>query len=133
MTVTSTGLLQRNFAEPDETREPPLARVDLLNIGDVTIGRGVLQPGWRWSTSVKAIAGTESCEVQHLSYCVRGRLHVRMDDGHEIDVKPGDLTLVPPGHDAWVIGEEPAELLEFSAQATRTWAVPPQVPEQQKG
>jgi hypothetical protein len=103
----------RNFEKADEKRAVPNGRVELVKIGGSTVGRATLLPGWRWSTSVKAIAGTESCEAAHLQYHVSGVLRVRMDDGTEFDCRPGDVTYLPPGHDAWVIGDEPAVVVDF--------------------
>src|SRR5580658_3017315 len=103
----------KNFGKPDEVREFPKGKVDLLNIGGATVGRAVLQPGWRWATSVQPIAKTKSCEAPHFQYHVSGILRVRMDDGTEFDCKPGDVSLLPPGHDAWVVGNEPAVVVDF--------------------
>jgi hypothetical protein len=102
-----------NFGTPDEVREFPLGRLELVKIGGVTVGRATLQPGWRWSNSVKPIANTPSCEAAHFQYHVAGVLRVRMDDGTEFDCKPGDVSTLPPGHDAWVIGNEPAVIVDF--------------------
>lgn len=77
------------------------------------IGCAILEPGWRWATSVQPIAKTKSCEAPHLQYHVAGVLRVRMDDGSEFDCRPGDISLVPPGHDAWVVGDEPAIIVDF--------------------
>ena len=84
--------------------------------GSVTVGRAKLEPGWRWSNDVKPIAGTTSCQVHHKGYVVSGRLHVVMDDGTEADLGPGDAHEVPPGHDAWVVGDEPYVGVDFSEE-----------------
>ena len=101
------------FQKPDETREFPNGKVELLNVGDGTVGRLVLQPGWRWSTDVKPIAGTASCEAPHFQYHVSGRLGIKMDDGTEFVAGPGDVTSLPSGHDAWVIGDEPVVAVDW--------------------
>ncbi len=101
------------FSKPDEVREFPHGRVELIKIGGATVGRATLQPGWRWSTSVKPIAKTKNCEAPHFQYHVSGVLRVKMDDGTEIDCKPGDVSLLPPGHDAWIVGNEPAVIVDF--------------------
>ena len=96
----------RSFQAPDETREFPHGRAEIVKIGGGEVGRLVFEPGWRWSNDVKPIAGTESCEAPHFQYHVSGRLRIRMDDGSEIEAGPGDVTSLPSGHDARVVGDE---------------------------
>ncbi|MFZ1689374.1 MAG: cupin domain-containing protein [Flavobacteriales bacterium] len=103
----------KNFGTPDEVREFPKGRVELIKIGGATIGRAVFEPGWRWSESVQPIAKTKSCEAPHFQYHVSGVLRVRMDDGQEFDCKPGDVSLLPSGHDAWTVGDKPAVVVDF--------------------
>jgi hypothetical protein len=104
----------KSFESPDEVREfEGNGRALVLNIGGRTIGRGEFEPGWRWSENVKPIAGTESCEVSHLGYCVSGRMKVIMDDGSEGECGPGDVVAIPPGHDAEVVGDEPCVFVDF--------------------
>jgi hypothetical protein len=103
----------KNFGKPDEVREFPKGRVELINIGGATIGRAVFDPGWRWSTSVQPLAKTSSCEAPHFQYHVSGILRIRMDDGAEFDCKPGDVSLLPSGHDAWTVGDEAAVVVDF--------------------
>jgi hypothetical protein len=105
---------KKSFAQPDEKRTFPLGLLELVSLGGVTFGRGVFQPGWRWSTSVKPLVKTASCEAPHLQYHVSGRLHVVMDDGSEMEFGPGEVSLLPPGHDAWVVGDEPVVVLDIS-------------------
>lgn len=102
-----------NFGKPDEVREFPKGHLDLINIGGAAVGRGVFEPGWRWSESVKPIAKTESCEAPHFQYHISGTLMVVMDDGTELECKPGDISLIPSGHDAWVVGNEPVVVVDF--------------------
>jgi hypothetical protein len=109
-----------NFDKPDEVREFPNGRVDIVKIGGATVGRARLEPGWRWSSSVKPIAGTTSCQSAHFQYHVSGVLMVKMDDGTEVECRPGDVSLLPPGHDAWVVGDEPAVIVDF--QGMVNWA-----------
>lgn len=104
---------RKNFMKPDEVREFPNGKVELVTIGGATVGRAVLEPGWRWATSVQPLAKTKSCEAPHFQYHVSGVLRVRMDDGTEFDCKPGDISMLPPGHDAWVVGNEPAIVVDF--------------------
>lgn len=103
----------KSFTRPDETRSFERGAVELVGIGGAEIGRLVLQPGWRWSEHVKPIAGTELCEAPHFQYHVSGTLGVRMADGTELVVEPGDVTSLPEGHDAWVIGDEPVVIVDW--------------------
>ncbi len=105
---------RKSLAQPDETRTFPLGCLELATINGVTFGRGTFQPGWRWSTSVKPLVKTASCEAPHLQYHVSGRLGVRMDDGSELEFGPGDVSWLPPGHDAWVVGDEPVVVIDIS-------------------
>jgi hypothetical protein len=103
----------KNFGKPDEVREFPKGRLELVRIGGATVGRAIFQPGWKWSTSVQPIAKTRSCEAPHFQYQVSGVIRVKMDDGSEFDCRPGDVTLLTAGHDAWVVGNEPAVVVDF--------------------
>lgn len=103
----------KSFGKPDEVREFPLGNVQLINIGGATIGRATFQPGWRWSTSVQPLVKTNSCEAPHYQYHVSGILKVKMDDGTILTCMPGDVSLLPMGHDAWVEGNEPAVVVDF--------------------
>jgi hypothetical protein len=102
-----------DFATPDETRSFDHGRAEILNTASGAVGRLVLEPGWRWSSDVKPIAGTEWCEAPHFQYHVAGRLHVQMADGSGFDVGPGQLSSLPAGHDAWVVGDETVVLVDF--------------------
>ena len=103
----------KTFGKPDEVREFPKGRLELIKIGGATIGRAVFQPGWKWSTSVQPLVKTKSCEAPHFQYHVSGVLKVVMDDGAEFECRPGDVSLLPSGHDAWVVGREPAVVVDF--------------------
>jgi hypothetical protein len=103
----------KSFGDPDETREFPNGKAELLSIGDAQIGRMTFLPGWRWSSHVKPIAGTHSCEAPHFQYHVSGRLAILMDDGTELLAGPGDITSLPSGHDAWVVGDEPVVVVDW--------------------
>lgn len=103
----------KNFGKPDEVRDFPKGRVELVYIGGASIGRATFQPGWKWSTSVQPLAKTKSCEAPHFQYHIAGRMMVKMDDGTVIECKPGDVSLLPQGHDAWVVGDEPAIVVDF--------------------
>jgi hypothetical protein len=104
---------QKAFAEPDEVRGFERGELRLLKIGDAEIGQLVLEPGWRWSEHVKPIAGTELCEAPHFQYHVQGTLHIVMADGTEFDARAGDVTALPQGHDAWVVGDEAVIVVDW--------------------
>ena len=103
----------KSFGVPDEVRKFDKGKVELVNIGGATVGRGIFEPGWRWSDSVKPLVNTKSCEAPHFQYHVSGTLKVVMDDGTEKELKAGDVSLLPSGHDAWVVGNEPVVVVDF--------------------
>jgi len=105
---------KKSLAHPDEKREFELGCVELASLGGVIFGRATLRPGWKWSTCVKPLVKTKTCQAPHLQYHVSGRLRVVMDDGTEEEFGPGDVSLIPPGHDAWVVGKEPAVILDIT-------------------
>lgn len=107
------GSEQKKFEAPDESRSFERGRLDLLNIGGGNVGRLTLQPGSRWSEHVKPVANTEWCEAPHFQYHLAGTLHVQMADGTEFDAKPGDVTALPSGHDAWVVADEPVVVVDW--------------------
>ncbi len=104
---------QKAFTSPDETRPFPKGKVELINIGGGVVGKLTLEPGWRWSEHVKPIAGTEWCQAPHFQYHAVGRIGIKMEDGTEFEVGPGEITALPKGHDAWVIGNEAVVLIDF--------------------
>jgi ethanolamine utilization protein EutQ (cupin superfamily) len=103
----------KNLSQPDEVRTFDKGRLELVKIGGAVIGRATFQPGWRWSDSVKPLVKTKSCEAPHFQYHLSGTLRVKMDDGTVVDCKAGDLSLLPSGHDAWVVGNEPVVVIDF--------------------
>jgi mannose-6-phosphate isomerase-like protein (cupin superfamily) len=103
----------KSFDSPEETRNVDKGKVEVLNLGGMQVMRATFQPGWKWSECVKPVVGTDSCQVSHLIYTVSGRMIVRMDDGSETEIKPGDATAIPPGHDAWIAGDEPYVGIDF--------------------
>jgi ethanolamine utilization protein EutQ (cupin superfamily) len=111
------ALENQNFEKPDETRTFDKGRMDLITLGDLTMGRAVFEPGWKWSECVRPVAGTDTCQVSHKGYVISGRMHVVMDDGTEGDLNPGDMMLIGPGHDAWVLGDEPCVALDIQGAA----------------
>src|SRR5512138_554936 len=94
----------KSMSQADEVRTFSHGRLEVVNIGGASIGRIVLEPGWRWSEHVKPIVNTEFCEAPHFQYHVSGRLHVKMTGGEEFEIGPGEVSNIPPGHDAWVVG-----------------------------
>jgi len=109
---------KKSFDSPDETRQTPKTKVEVVTIGGATLMRATFEPGWKWSEHVKPTAGTDSCQVHHVSYGISGRLKVVMDDGTEMEFGPGDVADIPPGHDAWVVGDEPSVSIDASGGAT---------------
>jgi hypothetical protein len=103
----------KDFGKADETRIFAHGRLELLNLDSGTVGRLVVEPGWRWSKDVKPIVGTEWCEAPHFQYVVSGTLHVVMQDGREFDLGPGSVSHLPAGHDAWVVGDEPVVAVDW--------------------
>jgi hypothetical protein len=114
----------KSLDKPDETRSFPNGMTELVDIGGTMIGRARMEPGWRWSKDVKPIAGTERCMVLHKGYCISGSLMVQTEDGTEIQIGPGDAMVIEPGHDAWVVGDEPFVSVDFSEQM-KDYAKPP--------
>ncbi|MBL7495802.1 cupin domain-containing protein [Frankia sp. CNm7] len=113
-----TKVAVRSLDRPDERRDIPGGHVDVVSVAGHGIDRAVFEPGWRWSESVRPIAGTELCEFEHFGYIVSGRLHIEMRDGSSADLGAGDAMLCPPGHDAWVVGDEPCVMIDVGSQAT---------------
>jgi quercetin dioxygenase-like cupin family protein len=107
------GCTLRRFESPDEVRTFEHGSFEVVRLGDLVLGRARYEPGWRWSEHVAPVAGTPSCQVAHLGMVVSGRAMVRMDDGTEFELRAGDLFAVAPGHDSWVVGEEPYVSLHF--------------------
>lgn len=120
-----TTLSFRNFDSPDETRTPDKTRLDVVDLGSATAARLTVEPGWRWSECIKPVVGTESCQARHVGVVVSGRMHVVHDDGTEADIGTGDAYRIEPGHDAWVVGDEPLTGYEFDSSTAATYATPP--------
>ncbi|MCX6247152.1 MAG: cupin domain-containing protein [Bacteroidetes bacterium] len=105
---------KKSISKPDETRTFPKGKLDLVSLDGVSFGKATFQPGWKWSESLKPIQKTDSCQAAHFNYHLSGRLHVKMDDGTEKEYGPGDVGVIPPGHDAWVVGDEPVVIVDFN-------------------
>ena len=113
-----TSMFRKNFDSPDEMRPMQGGEVAVVDLGEVKAMRLTLEPGWRWSENVKPIAGTDSCQVHHIGYQMSGSLMVRSNDGSEQEYGPGDVYNIPPGHDAWVVGDEPVVSIDFRGAET---------------
>jgi hypothetical protein len=111
------SLARKSLNQSDETRTFPNGQGSVVTLEGMTIGRGVMQPGWRWSNDIKPMAGTDSCEVLHTGYLIAGELHVEANDGTALDIRTGDVFVIAPGHDAWVVGEETVVMVEWSGSS----------------
>ena len=107
----------KNLDKADEKRKFDKGLLELVTLADVTFGRATLQPGWKWSTSVKPIVKTSSCEAAHTQYVISGRLMIKMDDGTQVELGPGDAAVIPSGHDAWVVGNEPVVIIDLTGMS----------------
>ena len=103
----------KSFSKPDEVRTFPKGKLELIKIGGAVVGRATFEPGWRWSTSVQPLVKTKSCEAPHFQYHISGTIKILMDDGTQFECKAGDVSLLPEGHDAWVVGNEPVVIVDF--------------------
>jgi quercetin dioxygenase-like cupin family protein/predicted small metal-binding protein len=110
---------RKSLDRPDETRpfKDGKGKLEVVTVGDRTFGRGIFEPGWRWSEHVKPIAGTPSCQAAHTGYVLEGRMVVKMDDGTQVEYGPGDAFYMPPGHDAWIVGDKRCVLIDFTGVA----------------
>ncbi len=117
MKATLKVVEKKNINSPDERRDFPKGKIELLTVGGTTLGRATLEPGWKWSESVKPLVKTESCEAEHIQYFISGRMKVRMNDGSEYEFGPGDVAYFPPGHEAWVVGNEPVQVIDITGLA----------------
>jgi len=113
------GLIRKSLEAPEETRpfEGGTGQVELVNLDGGPVGRATFQPGWRWSEHVKPIAKTDSCQAAHTGYFVSGRMKVVLDDGEEMEFGAGDFAVMPAGHDAWVVGDEPCVVIDWQGFA----------------
>jgi hypothetical protein len=116
------GIVTGTFDSADETRTPDKTKIDVVKLGGTTAARVTFQPGWKWSECIKPVAGTDSCQARHVGTVVSGRIHVVHEDGTEGDAGPGDAYVIEPGHDAWVVGEEPFVAFEFESKTAAQYA-----------
>ena len=113
------GMIRMSFDNPEEVRpfQNGTGQLELINLEGGPVGRATFQPGWKWSEHIKPIAGTDSCQAPHLGYFVSGRMKIVMDDGQEEEFGPGDLMVCPPGHDAWIVGDETCVVVDWQGFA----------------
>jgi hypothetical protein len=116
------GVVTKSFDQPDEVRTPDKTQVAVVDLGGAKAGRLIAQPGWRWSECIKPIVGGDSCQATHVGVVQSGRMHVAHEDGTEVDIEPGNAYRIAPGHDAWVVGDEPFVGLEFESVTVETFA-----------
>lgn len=116
------GLQRRGFDAPDETRTPDKTKVDVVRMGGTTAARFAFEPGWKWSECIKPVVGTESCQARHVGVAHSGRMHVTHEDGTEGEIGPGEAYVIEPGHDAWVVGDEPFVGFEFESRTAEGYA-----------
>jgi class 3 adenylate cyclase len=105
----------KTFSSPDEVRTIPKGHAEVVSLDEATIARSTFGPGWRWSTDLAPIMGTRSCQVHHMGHSMSGLLHVVTDDGQALDIPPDSIFEIPPGHDAWVVGDEPWVTVEWTS------------------
>jgi hypothetical protein len=116
------GVETRSFDAPDETRKPDKTKVDVVRMGSASAARFTLEPGGAWADCIKPIAGTDSCQLRHVGVCQSGAMHVAHDDGTEHEIGPGEAYVIEPGHNAWVVGEEPFVGFEFESRSAEVYA-----------
>ena len=119
-----SGAMAKAFDAPDELRTPPHASVAVVDLNGAKVARLTLEPGWRWSESIRPIAGTETCQVRHVGVLVSGTIHVVAADGAEHEISSGAAYIIEPGHDAWVVGDDAVVSFEFDGGAAATFAAP---------
>ena len=114
MITETVKLAKKNLGTPDVTMDCGHGTLELASLDEATLGRHTLQPGWKWSEHVRPMMHTESCQMHHLQYVISGRLRIVQDDGGQMELGPGDFVSIPPGHDGWVLGDEPFVCIDFS-------------------
>ena len=112
-------MVKKSLDDPEEVRPfaDNMGKLELVDLAAGGVGRAVFEPGWQWSKHIKPIAKTDSCQSAHRAYYVSGRMKVVMDDGEEAEFGPGDYAVIPPGHDAWIIGDEPCVVIDWQGFA----------------
>jgi hypothetical protein len=118
------GVHSKSFDSPDETRTPDKTKIDVIDLGGAKAARFTMQPGWRWTECIKPVVGGDSCQARHLGVVTSGKMHIVHNDGTESDIGTGEAYRIDPGHDAWVVGDEPFVGFEFESSAAETYAKP---------
>lgn len=113
MTATTAKTQSKNMSSPDEVRTLPKSHIEVVKIGDLSLMRATFEPGWKWSKHIKPTAGADLCEYHHFGYLISGQMDIIMSDGSEATLRAGDVVDIPPGHDSWVVGNEPVVILDF--------------------
>ncbi|MEI8409524.1 MULTISPECIES: cupin domain-containing protein [unclassified Kribbella] len=116
------AVFTKTFDEPDEQRTPDKTKVDVVKLPGASVARITFQPGWRWSECIRPVVGGESCQVRHVGTLLSGEMQVVHDDGGKANLTPGIAYIIEPGHDAWVVGDEPAVGLEFESHSAEIYA-----------
>ena len=116
------GITGKKFDEPDESRTPDKTQMNVIDLGSVKAARLTVQPGWKWSECIKPVVGTDSCQAHHVGVIVSGTMHVLHNDGTEADLVSGAGYVIEPGHDAWVVGDEPFVSFEFESKSAESYA-----------
>jgi hypothetical protein len=116
------GVVTRRFDSPDDTRTPEKTKIDVVQLGALMAARTTFQPGWKWSECLGRLVGSDSCHARHVGTAISGRLHVLHEDGTEAEIGPGDAFVIEPGHDGWVVGDEPYVALEFESKTAEAYA-----------
>ncbi len=116
MALIEKTQLIKSFSRPDSTTDLPNSKIEVVNLGGNQMTKVTMYPGWRWSKDVKPSVGTELCEVDHIGYQVRGRMHLILRDGTEYDIEPDSFFIIPAGHDGYVVGDEPGEMVAFTGE-----------------
>ncbi len=115
MAILEKTQLVKNFSKPDSTIDVPNSKIEVLDLGGQQMTKVTMYPGWRWSKDVKPSVETELCEVEHAGYQAKGSMHVILRDGNEYDIEPDSVFHIPAGHDGFVVGDEPVEMIAFGA------------------
>jgi uncharacterized cupin superfamily protein len=116
------GVQTGSFDTPDETRTPDKTKVDVVRLGNVTAARFSMEPGWKWSECVKPVVGTDSGQVHHVGVLQAGTMHIAHEDGTEQEIRAGEAYVIEPGHEAWVVGDEPVVAFEFDSRTAEEYA-----------